>query len=1487
MTLSHILPGLTLVVFITFGIFLSSRTTATLNSPPITAPDEYTVHGSFETPVEQPRTGVLKNDSDPDNDTLHCLHQQVETSIGTAIIFTNGKAAFIPASGRTGNVTINYTACDSSNACTQSTVTFRVVNQTPIAGSDEYLVRGPSFETPLETPNGVFRNDSDPDGDSFQGFFVRNDYPQGTAMVFGNGRAYFERHPDHLNYEGSFTIQYPICDSLGACSQGTVTFFLVGNSENDGWTCNAIGEPINVTNGNVFLSQTDFTLSGAGPAIDLTRTYNSNSTVTRLFGRGWSTAYDESVSIIDNNLLRLNQPDGRAIYFGRAAGTSGPFLPLVGDFYGQIVQSGSGFTLTFKNGERHQFNSTGKLLSLTDRNNNQTTLSYNLSGKLSSVTDPFGRGLFFLTNLSGRITSIADTVSVIADYTYGANGELLSVTYADNSQYIFTYNANLRLTTVKDALNNVLESHTYDAQGRGLTSVKDGGVELYTLSYVSATKTRVTDGLGRITDYTYDKSKGRNVVTKIEGTCSCGGSQVKTWTFDASLNVLSETDALNHTTTYTYDANGNVLTETDSTGTITYTYNSFGQMLTRTDQMGGVTTNTYSASGNLLTSRDALNNTTTYTYDSHGLVLTITDARNKVTAFTWDAGGRLTQYKDPANNTTNFGYDARAQLISSTNAISQTTSYEYDAGGHLKKIILPDTNFTLFTYDLAGRRTKVRDARGNETSFSYDNAYRLTSQTDAANHTTSFGYDLMSNPTSVIDALSRVTNYEYDDFNRLKKIIYPPESLGATRQQEIFQYDAVGNTIKKTDTAGRDTTYVYDAADRLTSIVDPALQVTQFEYNVRSQTTKVIDPATQQYLFGYDALGRMTQATRGGISTSYVYDAVGNRTQRTDFNGAITNYTFDDLNRLSNIAFPDSTSATYGYDAVSRLVSAVNQTGTVTFSYDSLDRITSTTDVWGQTIGYAYDANGNRTALTVGGSSYATYQYDSIDRLTNLADNASQNFVYNYDAVNRLTSRVAPNGVTTSMTYDGLDRLFELAHTKSPATLSTNQYGYNSANQIATWLGSGGNRSFNYDPSDRLLSVLKMGGNESYTYDAVGNRTSSHLSGTYGYQGFNKLTSSVTATYNYDNNGNLLAKTDGSGTRNFSWDSDNRLKQVSLPSGLTVNYKYDAIGRRIQRTTSAGADERYVYDGHNVLLDLNSSLAVTTSYLNGPGVDNHLRQTNTTTGVSYFLTDHLGSSAALTNSTGAIVETLNYDSFGNNSGSTRTRYTYTGRERDPDTGLLYYRARFYDPQLGRFISEDPIGFEGGINYYAYVGNSPVNYTDPWGLQRSSCKDLIKEIWKAFNELISRGNDLRNDPQGLQWSHESKSRPHPRFGSVEGHQDQYRGWRTRLSNLLDEWDKNCKGKGGPRPPNQCYSLRKQPAPTPIPRPNPALQPRSPAGIPIGQSQSELDSKAEAARQRHLFWVKVTIGGYVIGTVLTGGALFGGGSVTGLLVPALVY
>jgi YD repeat-containing protein len=452
-----------------------------------------------------------------------------------------------------------------------------------------------------------------------------------------------------------------------------------------------VGKPVNVTSGNMYLEQVDYVLPSVGPYNSVARSYNSNSTAQGLFGTGWSTAYDQSVSEYDTHLIRYNQGDGRAVYFYRL-GTGGPLVPATGDVHAQLIKTGSGYTVSWRNGSVASFNSSGKLLSFADRNGNTTTLTYDTSGFLITVTDSFNRTLTLTPDTSGRITQISDALGTVASYSYGTNSTLSSVTYADSSGYTFLYDGNSRLTDVKDALNHVLEAHSYDSEGRATTSEIDGGLEHYSLNYVAEDKTEVTDGLGRVTKYTFDISKGRNLVTKVEGVCGCGGSETKLWAYEKELNVTSMTDALGHVISFTYE-DGNLKTATDATGTMTYTRNQFGFVLTRTDQLGGVTTNTYDANGNLLTTTDALNHETTFTYDSHGHLLTVEDARNKTTTLTWDTSGRLSELEDALSNSTTFAYDSRGRITSRTNALSETTTFEYDAAGRPKKIIFPDTKF--------------------------------------------------------------------------------------------------------------------------------------------------------------------------------------------------------------------------------------------------------------------------------------------------------------------------------------------------------------------------------------------------------------------------------------------------------------------------------------------------------------------------------------------------------------------------------------------------------------------------------------------------------------------------------------------------------------------------------------------------------------------------------------------------------------------------
>ncbi len=263
--------------------------------------------------------------------------------------------------------------------------------------------------------------------------------------------------------------------------------------------------------------------------------------------------------------------------------------------------------------------------------------------------------------------------------------------------------------------------------------------------------------------------------------------------------------------------------------------------------------------------------------------------------------------------------------------------------------------------------------------------------------------------------------------------------------------------------------------------------------------------------------------------------------------------------------------------------------------------------------------------------------------------------------------------------------------------------------------------NFSYDPLYQLTGVTQgPTTTESYTYDAVGNRLSSLGMSPYQYNSSNELTSTPTATYTYDKNGELKTKVDSTGTTTYNWDTTyrNLLTSIVLPgTGGTVSFRYDPFGRRIQKSGPAGTTN-YLYDGPNPLEEVDQNGNVLGRYAQGPGIDEPLSMVRAGT-TSYYEADALGSVTSLSNSSGALANTYAYDSYGKQTGSTGTIVNplqFTGREFDLETSIYEYRARYYDPNIGRFISEDPIGFAGGqADLYAYVYDSPTNMIDPIGL----------------------------------------------------------------------------------------------------------------------------------------------------------------------------
>jgi len=590
----------------------------------------------------------------------------------------------------------------------------------------------------------------------------------------------------------------------------------------------------------------------------------------------------------------------------------------------------------------------------------------------------------------------------------------------------------------------------------------------------------------------------------------------------------------------------------------------------------------------------------------------------------------------------------------------------------------------------------------------------------------------------------------------------------------------------------------------------------------------------------YDARNRLTsEKNQLGAIRSFVYDAVGNRIATTDRNGRKLSFIYDALNRQTKENWLNSSgnpiwTITSNYDAASQLTSISDPKSSYNFTYDALGRQTKvnnggTPQVPFVALDYQYDSKGNLTqvsdAISNQASGITAYSYDSNDRVTEItqAGNgvASKSVNMTYDAIGKITSlnrysNLSGNQLVTTSDYiyDNLNRLTTLTHSNTNNQLANYGFVYDAVGRITQITDIDGVNNYNYDTTNQLTGADHTNPNnpdESYTYDANGNRLSSSVHGNgYVTGANNRYSSDGTYNYQYDAEGNLIGQTFiATGTKKeFQWDYRNRLLAVVDKNALgaetqRVEFTYDAMNNRIAKTVDItplngindGVVTRFVYDRDHVLLEFvdNDGTAgvnqpvLDKRYLYGTGVDQILAQENAGGEVTWLLTDHLGTVRDLVDNSGNVVNHLQYDSYGNVVFETNpaidTRYLFTGREFDSETGLYYYRARYYDAGVGKFISEDPIGFDGGdANLYRYVENSPVKATDPSGKAEGfivndrgsdasannggfinlTCallflKNPIQEILIATVEVISRPDPLVEVNYALEFSNGTRKR----------------------------------------------------------------------------------------------------------------------------------
>jgi RHS repeat-associated protein len=849
-----------------------------------------------------------------------------------------------------------------------------------------------------------------------------------------------------------------------------------------------------------------------------------------------------------------------------------------------------------------------------------------------------------------QTATTAATPTAFYKSTMRWNGHGWDLTTTDGTVYVFGENAPLQ--AIRDRHGNQMTIlHANDQQGP-LTQVLSPNGRWIKFTYDNNRISQVTDNIGRTVSYTYD----------------AGG------------NLATVTDPEQHVTSYTYDSGHRMLTvkppnlQGTPTNLVTNEYDTTGDAQTN-PTFGWVKKQTHADGGVYQFA---------YTFQNGTIASTlVTDPRGKTRRVTFNTDGYSVADQraidEPEQQGDTSDRPARNNFVTShTNTHGDVTQTEYDDLGRVTRVLrlpgTPDEAITTYTYDPVWKSevATITDPLTHTTTFEYDASGNRKSVTDALNHKTSFEYNAAGQVTSVTDPLQHTTTFEYAGPD-LVKITDP---LGRVTQRF---FDAGGRLLAETDPEGQTTRFTYDKLNHVTEVTDSLGGITTYGYDPAGRLETVTDALNHATTYGYDAFDRLASRTDPLSNTeTFRFDQNGNPSQRTDRKGQVTTRAYDALDRLHELTYADSSTITYTYDEGNRLTTIADSvSGTIARTYDNLDRLTSETTPQGS-ISYTYDKADRRETMTVAGQPTVTYGYDEANRLTSVTQGTSLVTIA-YDDANRRSTLTPPNGIEVAYGYDDASQLTSLTYTRGGTTLGTLTYAYDLAGRRTTvggtWARTG------------LPPAVS-----SATYDAA-----------------NRLTDWAGTRFSYDPNGNLASD----GLASYMWNARNQLATITGPTSAA--FQYDSLQRRTTKTSS-GQSIQFLYDGSNTVQEVANGAPVA-NLLSGQALDETWSRTDAS-GTRQLLADAGGSTIALTDAAGAFHSQLTYEPFGKtraSGSSSANSVQFTGRKNDqPASDLYFYRVRYFSPTAQRFISEDPIEFVAGTNLYAYVDNSPANFTDPLG-----------------------------------------------------------------------------------------------------------------------------------------------------------------------------
>jgi len=956
----------------------------------------------------------------------------------------------------------------------------------------------------------------------------------------------------------------------------------------------------------------------------------------------------------------------------------------------------------------------GSVDTTTDgRNNDWKSYWHTCCGRPQGSTDPVGHGLIFNNDYMGRVTHAAQ----VSDYSTHSNkhNPTDAKTLGESTTRYDILGRSIANTQWLSVRGTVDEN---DPPIAGLDSISAAdGITTQTI-YDNDLKDNV--GLDNSTGTTVDKLGGgtfnvslANALTQLADTVANGGAAMS-FTADVSSGSavvqingeeeisFSISDAVGRTV-----MNGQIQSYTDTSPNSLIVYSCMSYDNSATITGFGSTLETWVI--------DANGEKTKRRVDGAGRPLETEDKDGNVSTAKFDNNGNVKERRDSNGVGFDFVYDARNRPTSKTDTWGDVTTTAYYLGGMVKTQTDEKSKSSTIAYDSVGRRKTFSDRLGNDTDYTYDDNGNLLSITDAE---------------------SRVTSHLYNSRNLKTKTTYPDHSGGSSGSSTYgiveFDYDDAGRLEVKTDQLGETVTFVYDLAGRLE----------QRDYRTKANSPSGTIADSDE--FTYDKSGRTLTAESGRYSNTVTmtYDMAG-RLEDESLEIGTRTYTvgreYNDLGQLSKLTYPDGTE-------VDRTYTDRGQLHLV--KYDS---ITIDTRV--------YDAGGRLSTSTYDNGVVSTYNYRSSsgdkDNLissivtTNSGTEKIGTYTYTYDGNKNKTKETITGSSINNKSFD--------------TTLGTDADGYDDDDRLTYWERSDSNRKLEWTLTDvGDWSALKLNGTST-----IRTHSNSH-----------ETTAVGVSALTYDAKGNLT--NDATKSQDYEWDFDNRM--TSVDDGTTENIaKYDALGRRVQFGTSA-SPSTYVYAGQQMISRYSNNGAPASplqKWVYGSYIDEPImmdRRVSSTWSQYYYSRNQQYSVTGLTDSSGDVVERYVYDAYGNTtiyapngtttrSSSSYTNYfMYTGRYNHSSFDIYYFRARMYDPALGRFFSRDPLGYIDGMSLYsAYFA---PNGTDPRGMfherpvgnvgpedrhlgcnkcqSGQKCRELIGNMTCWLKEYLARLKDWDRD-----------------------------------------------------------------------------------------------------------------------------------------------